>query len=232
MFYTIISTCPKGISVDMEREYYLKLTSIYQKLMQMYFILPFKYGFSNNKEKNINRDVLNLYKKYLQLLIKYQEAIPCLENDYKLKNVSCYLYALGLSIPSIFKNVYESLLPWQFGADPGEISGYNAFVEGWTKEELMERLYADLDTLKIKVYPSTITSSINHDGYKIACFLDKDGKDFHFARQNSNGIWSQKMGFNKKIYIDNDPTAFLHLSKDYKYELIKTLELVKPGIRR
>ena len=232
MFYTIISTCPKGISVDMEREYYLKLTSIYQKLMQMYFILPFKYGFSNNKEKNINRDILNLYKKYLQLLIKYQEAIPSLENDYKLKNVSCYLYALGLNIPTLFKNAYEVLTTWQFGVDPGEISGYNAFVEGWTKEELMERLYADLDTLKIKTYPSTITSPINHDGYKIACFLDKDGKDFHFARQNSNGIWSQKMGFNKKIYIDNDPTAFLHLSKDYNYELIKTLELVKPGIKR
>ena len=216
----------------MNNEYYIKLASIYQKLMQMYFILPFKYGFSNNKEKNINKDILNLYKNYLELLIKYQEAIPCLENDYKLKNVSCYLYALGLNIPSIFKSVYETLTSWQFGVDPGEISGYNAFVEGWTKEELMERLYADLDTLKIKAYPSTIIAMPKHNGYKIACFLDKDGKDFHFARQNQNGIWSQKIGFNKKIYIDNDPTAFLHLSKDYNYELIKTLEIVKPSLKK
>ena len=122
--------------------------------MQMLFIMPFKYGFSQNKEKIINREILNLYKKYLQLLLKYQEAIPCLENDIKLKNVSCYLYALGLNIPTIFKNTYESLLPWQFGADPGEISGYDAFIDGWTDTELLDRLYADLDTLEIKAYRS------------------------------------------------------------------------------
>ena len=77
----------------MEREYYLEIANIYGKLMQMFFIMPFKYGFSKDKEKNINRDILNLYKKYLQLLINYQESIPCLENDNKLKNISCYLYA-------------------------------------------------------------------------------------------------------------------------------------------
>ncbi len=216
----------------MEREYYLKLTNIYLKLMQMFFVMPFKYGFSSDKEKNINREILSLYKKYLQLLIKYQEAIPCLENDNKLKNVSCYLYALGLNIPTIFKNVYESLLPWQFGADPGEISGYDAFVNNWTDTELLERLFADLDTLKIKAYPSTINSPINHDGYKIACFLDKDGKDFHFARQNQNGIWSQKIGFDNRLYLSDNPMSYLDKIHRYKYELIRTLEIVKPNERK
>ena len=216
----------------MEKEYYLKLINIYRKLIQMYFILPFKYGFSNNKGKNINRDILNLYKNYLQLLIKYQESIPCLENDYKLKNVSCYLYALGLNIPTIFKNVYESLLSWQFGADPGEISGYDAFINCWTETELINRLYADLDTLKIKAYPSTVNASNKHNGYKIACFLDKDGKDFHFVRQNPNGIWSQKIGFDKNIYLSDNPMAFLDEIPHYNYELIRTLEIVKPNERK
>ena len=148
----------------MEREYYLKLTNIYLKLMQMFFVMPFKYGFSSDKEKNINREILSLYKKYLQLLIKYQEAIPCLENDNKLKNVSCYLYALGLNIPTIFKNVYESLLPWQFGADPGEISGY---------EDCIVKMANPLDYLNDNIY--------------------------------------------------NEPTS---------YELIKTLEIVKPNFKR
>lgn len=215
----------------MERKYYLEIANIYGKLMQMLFIMPFKYGFSQNKEKIINREILNLYKKYLQLLLKYQEAIPCLENDIKLKNVSCYLYALGLNIPTIFKNTYESLLPWQFGADPGEISGYDAFIDGWTDTELLDRLYADLDTLEIKAYRSTVNAPNKHNGYKIACFLDKDGKDFHFARQNQDGIWSQKIGFDNRIYLSDNPKAFLDKIHKYKYELIRTLEIVKPNER-
>ena len=215
----------------MEREYYLKIINIYRKLIKMYFILPFKYD-NNEKRKNINRDLLNLYKKYLQILIKYQDTIPCLENDYKLKNVSCYLYALGLNIPTIFKNVYESLLPWQCGADPGEISGYDAFKNCWTEKEFLERIYADLDTLNIKIYPSTINSMPKHNGYKIACFLDKDGKDFHFARQNTNGLWSQKLGFNDQIYLSDNPMAFFDEIPHYNYELIRTLEIVKLAERK
>ncbi len=216
----------------MNKEYYLKLANIYRKLIQAFFSMPFKYGFSNNKEENFNRDILNLYEKYLQLLIKHQEEIPSLENDNKLKNVSCYLYALGLSIPTIFKNIYEALLPWQCGADPGEISGFAPFIDNWSEDELLERLFADLDTLKIKAYPSTINAPIKHDGYKIACFLDKDGKDFHFARQNQNDIWSQKMGFDKKIYLSDNPMAFLDRIPDYDYKLVRTLEIVKSRERK
>lgn len=216
----------------MEREYYLKLASIYHKLMQMYFILPFKYGFNKEKHQKINRDILNLYKEYLQLVVKFQEPIPLLENDYKLKNISCYLYALGLSIPSIFKNVYETLIPWQFGADPGEISGYDFFLNGWTEAEFLDRLYADLDTLKIKAYPSTINAEVKHNGYKIACFLGKYNKDFHFARQNINGLWSQKIGFNDRLYLSDNPMSFLDKISHYNFELVKTIEIVKPNERK
>ena len=215
----------------MNREY-LKLVNIYYKLLELYFILPFKYGFDKEKDKKINIEILNLYKEYLQILVNIQDPIPLLKNDNKLKNGSCYLYALGLSIPTIFKNVYEVLTDWQFGTDPGEISGYNPLENEWNEKEFLERIYADLDALKIKAYPSSLNASIKHNGYKIACFLDKDGKDFHFARQNLNGLWSQKRGFNKKVYKDINPEAFLYLSKDYNYELIETLEIVKPCIKR
>ena len=214
-----------------KNKYNLKLTSIYLKLMELYFVLPFKYGFDKERNMKINKELLSLYKEYVELLMQVQETIPLLENDAKLRNGSCYLYALGLSIPSIFKGVYETLISWQCGADPGEISGYTAFIDSWTEQEFLERIYADFDSLKIDVYPSTINAPIKHDGYKIACFLDKDGEDYHFARQNVNGLWSQKLGFADKIYLSDNPMAFLDDIHNYKYELIRTLEIVKPDKR-
>ena len=42
--------------------------------------------------------------------------------------------------------------------------------------------------------------SISKNEYKIAIYV-KRGRDYHFARQDSNGNWSEKNGWWKKIEI-------------------------------
>ena len=56
---------------------------------------------------------------------------------------------------------------------------------------------------------------------------ESDRSDYHFIRQNSNGIWSSKSGSLCNVFMINDP----HSPEKYtRYEHVKTLELVKPNL--
>ena len=62
----------------------------------------------------------------------------------------------------------------------------------------MDGFYKDCDILGIEHIPSNLDEEINTDSYKIAIMIErKIGmlKDFHFIRQNKNGIWSEKRGY-------------------------------------
>ena len=95
--------------------------------------------------------------------------------------------------------------------------------------ELLDKFYADMDFLKIKVFNSRINAEPCHGGYKIFIFSDtiiKSTGDFHFVRRNADGTLSHRNGYGgniKKIKSLRDV--------DKKYELVRTLEIVKPNFR-
>ena len=59
--------------------------------------------------------------------------------------------------------------------------------------------------------------------------------DYHFVRQNSDGSWSSKLGYEECIVKSDNPLNYLNdniYDVSTNYEYVKTLELVKPSIKR
>ncbi len=172
--------------------------------------------------------IIDIYRQYLQLLVQIQNPIPHLEDNYQLQNGNCYFYALALPIPSYFKKIYQKTAS-AFTLNVGELSNtFNYYP--FNSKDVLEYLYADLEYLKIKYYASNIKDNPQHNGYKIALFVDEYEPDYHFMRQNIDGTWSQKYGYNGSILITPHVNDFLLDSPHYEY--VKTLEIVKPTIRR
>lgn len=166
-----------------------------------------------------NPKYFELYKDYLKLLIKLGTNSPVFNNDALIyKNGNCYSYALDLFNPKGISN--EKLeLGLHIGYLSNNISAYpdlNKYLYGLQK---------DLEILEIDSYGSCYDKENVHNGYKIAFFFSKN--DFHFVRQNADNSWSHKIGFLNKI--ENFESLPLTLNN---YEYVKTLEIVKPVIKK
>lgn len=130
---------------------------------------------------------------------------------------NCYAYALNLIhkeqadickkyLKITNKKVCPSLLP-----QPGRYSGFT--------DEYHKRHHTckKLETRMIKDNP--LIKKLKRDQecpdnfYKIALFCASDGSNYHFYRQDNNGLWSHKDG--RKMATN----------KDYKGRLIKNPEL-------
>ena len=186
-----------------------------------------------------NQEIRRLYREYLKLYVKICRMIPEYEEGRYKGNINCYFYALDLSLPYVFSESFERITNLPFCTNLGEISALKYFRKNFivpTASNLLDYVYTDLDTLKIKAYDSAINLPIRHNGYKIAIFMENNKrKDYHFARQNSDGSWSSKIGYEEVIVKSDNPLDYLNdnlygIKTDYEY--VKTLELVKPSIKR
>lgn len=93
--------------------------------------------------------------------------------------------------------------------------------------ELLENFYLDCEALQIEAYEMNINDKPKHGGYKIFMYLEaRQIPDFHFIRENQAGILSHKDGYNGSIQAVEHVTTNIDA-----YELIRTLEIVKPVIR-
>ena len=167
-------------------------------------------------------EIKKLYIEYLKLCVCLGTNNPIFIEDFdKYEGVNCYCYALGLSLPKLFIDRY-------LYASPDYISHSIGFISQskYTKsaDERISNLYKDLTALNIKFYETDIHSENKHGGYKIALY--NSPYDFHFIRQNSNGMWSEKQGYSRRFIEMKEPRAV-----GKSYELIKTLEIVKPTIK-
>lgn len=189
----------------------------------------------------LHKEVLKLYFEYLKLLVQIQPVIPKREDRKNLINGNCYLYALDLPIPNIFKQKYEKFHDNIFGFNVGEIGNYQFDGQDQNykypnEKVLLDALGADLEFLKIKSYESDIKAHPSHGGFKVAIFLDAYNypNDYHFARQDRFGIWTQKDGwYCEKITSTRDiirNVGNFNIEEDTDYLYVKTLELVKPSI--
>ena len=172
-----------------------------------------------------NKEIRKLYREYLKLYVKLNRMIPEFDDGKFKGNVNCYFYALDLPLP--------------FCTNLGEISGLEFFdykFSNPTSSDLLDYVYTDLDTLNIKAYDSAINMSPKNNGYKIVIFMEVNKDyDYHFVRQNIDGSWSSKLGYKKCVVKMYNPLDYLNDNINHdrtSYEYIKTLELVKPSIKR
>ena len=186
-----------------------------------------------------NKEIRRLYREYLKLYVKICRMIPEYEEGRFKGNINCYFYALDLPLPNVFSESFESITNLPFCTNLGEISALKYFRHRFlvpTSTDLLDYVYTDLDTLKINAYDSAINLPIRHNGYKIAIFFENNKRrDYHFVRQNSDGSWSSKIGYEELIVKSDNPFDYLNDNLfDIKtnYEYVKTLELVKPSIKR
>lgn len=186
-----------------------------------------------------NSEIRRLYREYLKLYVRINRMIPEYDEGKFKGNINCYFYALDLTLPYVFKESFERITHHPFCTNLGEISALKYFRDNFivpTPCDLLDYIYTDLDTLKIKAYDSTINSPLKHNGYKIAIFMEDNKRhDYHFARQNIDGSWSSKIGYEELIVKSDNPFDFLNenlFGIETNYEYVKTLELVKPSIKR
>lgn len=169
-------------------------------------------------------DIQSSYLEYIKLAIKLGTNRPTFNKNYNNIIGNCYTYALDLygaydyfSLPDI---------------DVGFASGYNTEVKD--VNGLLERFYHDCEILGINVFNSSVESENTHGGYKIAIYFGKRIKygdvDFHFLRENSDGTWSERIGYDGVVELyDGLPKE--SIEREFSYKLIKVVEIVKPIIR-
>lgn len=144
-------------------------------------------------------------------------------------DTNCYAFALGLDIPEdeIVKNAYQLGI---IGATINNIS--LSKLKNMTYED---RLALDLNAIGIPFIECDPLEKIKFEQYKIAMFANFDcTNDFHFMREDSNGIWWQKWGglfsypinkdYNSKIITDP------RVCNIGEYQYIKTYALTNRNL--
>ena len=181
-------------------------------------------------------EIMDLYIEYIKIMLEYDTILPTFKRFLKGQIFgNCYTYALDIKCPLMFQSLYtmrtlfSSYLGLNFNV--GFISDVNnrTRTSVYDVQDLLDKFYADMDFLKIKVFDSRINAEPSYGGYKIFIFSDtiiKSTGDFHFVRRNADGTLSHRNGYGgniKKIKSLRDV--------DKKYELVRTLEIVKPNFR-
>ena len=183
------------------------------------------------RETRIKSDIHNIYKMYLKICVCLDKKTIDFNNGKWPYENNCYCYAMNFRKPKIFQDIYTEIFYEFFSVSLGEIGGVN-LPRMFNEDDLFNSLYADFDTLKIKSYESSLEENPKHGGYKISIYMrdtqDYYKPDYHFVRQNSNGLWSEKDGYNESIYLVDNPNK---LKNRPNYRYIKTLELVKPSLK-
>lgn len=139
------------------------------------------------------------------------------KNKYILKSHNCYMYALNKIDKKIMnickkyirnkktfkKNRKKFKNKWDFlWSRPGKAGGYS-FSKPYVCKDVIRGILIDCPKSK---YMGTKTMNFKcpKKFYRIALFQTKIGKDFHFYRQDKNGMWSHKNGWRKATNKDCD----------------------------
>lgn len=108
-------------------------------------------------------------------------------DEWKGKKFNCYAYAMRICMDLDAYNII-----------PGFISRGKANDYRDTKEYTLKYFKEDCKALELQLFPTDLEEEINENEYKIAVYVNPD-YDFHFARQDSNGEWSEKNGWRNPI---------------------------------
>ena len=143
------------------------------------------------------------------------------KNKYIKKTHNCYAYALNIihkKQANICKKYMELTKKYDcpfLRPQPGKYSGcidiYKSHL--YNCKTIEKRMFTDNPLIK-KLKKN---EECPDNYYKIALVCLKDGSDYHFYRQDNNGLWSHKDGWR------------LATNKDFKGKLIKNPETANKG---
>ena len=181
-----------------------------------------------------------LYREYLKLEVQIERSLPKSNNGYFSCHTNCYVYALDLPLPFFLEDIcnnkfqFKNFLVIQnvgFISKTREKIKYGIMNE----KEFLECVFQDLNYLNIKYYDSSLEEDLNHGGYKIGLFYDEKmcnaQPNYHFVRQDKEGIWSCKMGYTNGLHFSREIDDFKRYYQNrVNLKLIKTLEIVKPKV--
>ena len=112
---------------------------------------------------------------------------------------NCLAYSLGLKVKDNYVYLKKNGL---FLYTPGTISYFkNGFVQD--ADSLVRAFLDDCNVLNLSYEEVDISSPLEDDSNKVAIYikphkfkgLEFGFEDFHFARQNKDGLWSHKTGY-------------------------------------
>ena len=130
------------------KEIYQELNLLYEKYKNIDYL-----HLSIMEISKIRSRIIELYKEYMTLVLGIQSHLPNHNDNYSLRNSNCFLYALGVGVPMPFKRTYEKIIHTKFAFDVGELSGMPPiFRTSFSKRQFLERLYADLEALKLEYH--------------------------------------------------------------------------------
>ena len=122
------------------------------------------------------------YKKLIKKIKKFvrKASYPPSYNlsKWEEKSFNCYIYALDLCA-NINLDGY-CIAPGFFSR--GQENDYDG-----TEENTIKYFKDDCEVLNLNVLETAIDEKIAKKEYKIALYVSKNGDDFHFVRQDSNG---------------------------------------------
>lgn len=110
-------------------------------------------------------------------------------DEWTGKSFNCYAYAMRICMDL-----------FAYDINPGFISRGKSNDYRCTEEYTLKYFKEDCKALGLQLLPTDLEEEINENEYKIAVYV-KPGMDFHFARQDSNGEWSEKNGWRKPIEV-------------------------------
>jgi len=116
-------------------------------------------------------------------------------SEWTGKNFNCYAYALRACFDFNEKIKKKGVFP-----RPSFISSVQRDVFKITKKHTLEYLKKDCEALGLQLFPAELDEQIDDNEYKIAVYV-KTGYDYHFARQDSDGNWSEKNGWDDGIEV-------------------------------
>lgn len=128
------------------------------------------------------------------------EFDPDLYNKHKgvKESLNCFAYAFDYRHMPKRKDCTKDSCPIPF-PQPGRASGYPKWskVKGKRCPDLMARLFGDVPDLKVSSFEQRCPKNYS----KIGLVIDED-EDYHFYRQDSNGMWSHKPGATSVTHLD------------------------------
>lgn len=135
------------------------------------------------------------------------------------KDTNCYAYALNIPVRDNRRKIWF----------PGCISNPKESLDIYSSNELIERLYGDLEYLGLKY--QEVNRGIYLEGFLLAAYMIPSYHDypigFHFSRLDNDKTWSEKVSWDGEVRkVKHVNSVTFDRTEDGLY-LVKTLVITK-----
>lgn len=159
---------------------------------------------------DLKRTVKILKRYFKKLNYPFEFSMDVWKDEEVIENTNCYRYAFDMPWRHDDKRIM-AFLGWSYGKLHEHVTGEQGF----------SRFEIDLKRMGFSYQVTDDEVSVPEKGYKIALYIYQN--DFHFARQNADGRWSEKNGFGAPVQLilddEGNNIAPSQVNQDEPYNL-------------